>query len=104
MVRKKCVCAAADHASREVTHDRGCLKMEIAEHFVRAPSAEEANDIGVDLGTEKGIGSRCSEAASTDVGWKEAEGRAKESDCVAECGGDVGWCDFNPGGTSEGTC
>jgi hypothetical protein len=40
-----------EHAGRKVAHDRFGLDMKIAEHSVRAPATDKANDILADLGT-----------------------------------------------------
>ena len=38
------------HAIGKVLHDRCRLDMEVAEHFVTAPSTDKANDVSVDTG------------------------------------------------------
>ena len=42
------------HGGGERRHDGWGLDVEIAEHRIRAPATDEANKIGVDLGTEEG--------------------------------------------------
>ena len=39
------------HASGKVVHDGLGLDMEVSEHFVRAPAANESNDVGINLCT-----------------------------------------------------
>ena len=41
-----------EHAAGKVEHNRLGLKVEVAEHFVGPPAAEQADDVGVDLGEE----------------------------------------------------
>ena len=59
------------HALGEVTHDRLGLDMKIAEHFVRAPAADETDDIGVDLGAKESHSACSSEAAGRNISRKE---------------------------------
>ena len=37
----------------EVKHNQLGLKVEVAEHFVGSPAADQADDVGVDLGEEE---------------------------------------------------
>ena len=50
--------------------------MEVTKHFVRAPSAEKADDVGVDVGAEESVGASSLEAAGrvTSVGRNPSEG------------------------------
>jgi len=40
--------------------------VEVAEHFNRSPAPNEANDVCVDLGKQKGIRSCCLQAATSE--------------------------------------
>jgi hypothetical protein len=40
------------HTSREVSHDRFGLNMEVAEHFIAAPAAQEADNVRVNMRAE----------------------------------------------------
>ena len=40
-----------EHSGRKVAHDRLRLYVKVAEHFVRTPTSNELDDVGVDLGT-----------------------------------------------------
>ena len=42
-----------EHAGRKVSHDGLHLNVKVAEHFVTVPSAEEADDIRIDLGAKE---------------------------------------------------
>ena len=64
--------------------------MEVAEHGVRAPSADQANDVGVDPGAEEGHGAASAESAGGDVGGQETQGGGKGCGRGAEEGGDHG--------------
>jgi len=39
--------ATLEHQMGEVAHDRFGLEMEVAEHFIGAPTAQKANDVTV---------------------------------------------------------
>ena len=43
-----------EHSGREIAHNRRGLDGKIAEHFVGAPPANKADDIGIDLGAKQG--------------------------------------------------
>ena len=43
--------AVCDHFAREVAHDWLGLDMEVAKHFIGAPSSKELDDVTVDFGT-----------------------------------------------------
>ena len=53
------------------------MKMEVAEHFIGSPTANEADDVGVDLGEEKSHGTPCVKGPGGNVGREEAEGRTE---------------------------
>jgi hypothetical protein len=55
--RDEGVLAAVDHfLGQATTHDGLGLEVEVLEHFIRAPAANEANAIRVNKGAEKGHG------------------------------------------------
>ena len=62
-MRKESVGATMKHPGRKITHDRLCLDMQVAEHFIRPPTTNEANAVRVDLGAQEGHGTRRSEGA-----------------------------------------
>jgi hypothetical protein len=45
--------AMLQHLRREVAHDGACLTVQIVEHCVGLPEAEEAEDVVVHLGAQK---------------------------------------------------
>ena len=71
---------AREHALRETTEERAYLRMQVAQHFIGAPAADEAYDISVNAGAEEGIGSRGSEATGCDILGKETKRWAQEPD------------------------
>ena len=52
MVGVKTVVPTAPHARGEVSHKWLGLEVEVAEHFVGPPTAEELDDVGVDVGAK----------------------------------------------------
>ena len=56
LVRKHPELASADHGGGEVHHQWVRLQVQIAQHFVRPPAANELDNIGVDLAAEEGHG------------------------------------------------
>ena len=54
MVREEAEVAMIEHAASELAHDRFGLDLEVAEHLIGAPSSEQADDVGVNFGTEEG--------------------------------------------------
>ena len=55
LVRDKLV-LCLEHLAGKVVHDGLGCEMEIAEHFVRPPATQEANDIGVNVGDKQSRG------------------------------------------------
>ena len=47
---------ALEHALREASEHRAHLSVEVAQHFIGAPAADEADDVSIDAGAEEGIG------------------------------------------------
>ena len=54
VVGYKCVGSGRQHASGVILHERVCLDMKVPEHFIRTPTADEADDVGVNLCQEEG--------------------------------------------------
>ena len=76
--------STGEHFASEVFHDRLGLEVEVSEHFVGPPTPEKANDVGIDLGTEKGIRAGGAEASCGDILREEPEGWSEELDGSAE--------------------
>jgi hypothetical protein len=68
--------SGGEHTTGVVPHERVSLDMQITEHFVQAPPADEADDIRVNLGQEKGGHTSSAETSCREFGRKEAEVRA----------------------------
>ena len=75
---------ATKHAGREIAHDRLCLDMEVSQHFIGAPAAEELNDVGINLGAQQGHGAGGTEGASRDMLGEETVSRAEQTGMGAE--------------------
>jgi hypothetical protein len=43
-----------EHACREATHGRFGLDVEVSKHFIAAPPADQADDIGINVGAQEG--------------------------------------------------
>jgi hypothetical protein len=56
------------HKASEVAHDRLGLKMKVTKHFIRAPAADQADNICVDVGKEKGHGATGAKGVGVNVG------------------------------------
>jgi hypothetical protein len=90
LVRKEDEVATVEHFGGEALHESISLEVEVAQHFVGTPSADEADDVGVDVSTEEGHGARGSERPSGDViGKKSQSGWTKETDSRAKCEADI---------------
>ncbi len=50
--------------------------MQVTEHFVRMPMANEADDVRIDLGQKKGGRASCTKTTGQNLGRKEAKVRA----------------------------
>ena len=67
--------------------------MQVPEHCIRFPAADEADGVGVDLATKDGHGPACTEAAGVDVMCGKTEvgkgmsGRAEDHGEVSGCEG-----------------
>jgi hypothetical protein len=63
--------AMIQHLLRKMTHNRLGLDMQVAQHFIRSPSADELDDVSVDLGAQQGSGTCCAHQRGRDVFRKE---------------------------------
>ncbi len=68
--------SGGEHTTGVVPHERVSLDMQITEHLVRGPPADEADDVRVNLCQEKGARASSAETSCRDFGRKEAEVRA----------------------------
>ncbi len=68
--------SGGEHTMGVVPHERVSLDVQITEHFVRAPLTNEADDVRVNLGQEKGGRASSTETSCRDFGRKEAKVRA----------------------------
>ena len=69
----QCEVTAMEHAAGEVGHEGSGLQVEVTEHFVGTPSAQEADDVGIDVGAEESISASSSEAAGSNIIGKESQ-------------------------------
>jgi hypothetical protein len=93
-----------DHAAGEVAHDGFRLEMQVTEHLVATPSAEEADDVTINVSTQQSHSTSGAEGAGVDVGRQESERRSKEGGGSTEGGGDVSRGDeVSPGAVDEGS-
>ena len=53
VVGDESVCSCGKHLLRVVPHKVVGLNMQVSKHFVRSPSADESDDVGVNLCQEK---------------------------------------------------
>ena len=79
---------AEDGTQSRRRYDWRGLNVEVAEHGIRAPATDEANQIGVDLGAEEGHRPAGAEGPSFDVGGVKAVEMSSRSHKLAEVGGD----------------
>jgi hypothetical protein len=77
------------HFAAKVFHERLCLKVEIAQHFIRAPAAQQLDVTGVHIGTKEGGGAGSTEASGRDIGWEETKARTDDGDSQPKCMGNV---------------
>jgi hypothetical protein len=50
MVWEECEVTASEHAGRKVPHNGLSLDVEISEHLVRSPTANESDAVAIDIG------------------------------------------------------
>ena len=65
-----------EHGGSQVSNEGESLGMQISEHGIRFPAADEADGVGIDLATKKCHGPSGAQAAGIDVRGSEAEARA----------------------------
>eukprot|EP00980_Cylindrotheca_fusiformis_P019991 scaffold7072_cov167-Cylindrotheca_fusiformis.AAC.1 len=65
------------------------LDVEVTQHFVRAPTANQADAVSIDVGAEKGHSTGSSKGACGDVLWQKTKLGPKEPRGSAEVGGEV---------------
>jgi hypothetical protein len=87
LARDECELAALKHEASEVAHHGLRLDVQIAEHDVGAPAAEELDQIRVDAGAQKCHGAPGPEGACTDILGEETDTRSLDADGNAERGG-----------------
>jgi hypothetical protein len=73
LIWNQCEGTAKEHAAGEVGHEGSGLQVEVAEHFVGAPSAEKADDVGVNVGAEESISASGSEAAGGNISGEKPQ-------------------------------
>ena len=77
MIGKQGEVAPVEHAGGKITHDRLSLYyMQVSQHLIRAPAANELDAVSIDISTQKGHGSRRTQGSSGDVLGEEAVGWA----------------------------
>ena len=81
------------HLLRVVPHEGVGLNMQVSKHFVRSPSADESDDVGVHLGKEKCRCTRCSETSCRYFVWKKTQCGPQFGHSVADAGGNGIRCD-----------
>ena len=59
MIRKQSEVATGEHLGGKVAHDGFRLDMEVAKHFVRAPSSKEADTVSVHIGAKESHCASC---------------------------------------------
>ena len=78
------VITTLQHNCRELLHSGMGLDMQVSEHGVRMPSAQELDGIRVDVAVEKGSGARSAEGSGGDGGRGETGGVTQEKAGIAE--------------------
>jgi hypothetical protein len=72
------------------------LDVKVAKHLIAAPPTDQANNIGVNVGTKQGHCPGGAKGTGRDITGKETKGGAQESDGGFECGRNVGRRDIMP--------
>jgi hypothetical protein len=67
LARNKGVVTALEHEKYKVLHDGLSLEMKVAEHFIRAPAANKADDVRIHSGEEEGHSPAHLERAGSDI-------------------------------------
>jgi len=68
------VVAMGQHVGSKITHDRFGLDIQIIQHGVGVPAAQQLDDVAINMGAEKGRGTRGLQGAGRDVPREEASG------------------------------
>eukprot|EP00980_Cylindrotheca_fusiformis_P008494 scaffold1805_cov104-Cylindrotheca_fusiformis.AAC.1 len=89
VIGKKREVAAGDHAGSEMLHYWSGLDVEVTQHFVRTPTANQADAVSINVGAEKGHSTGGSKGAGGDVLWQKSKLRSKEPRDGTEVGGEV---------------
>jgi hypothetical protein len=84
LARLENVIAASEHALGKSVHHWFCLEVEVPEHDIGVPATEKADDISINLGTEKGHGAASAEGAGRDVFGQDANAGSNSGDRPAE--------------------
>jgi hypothetical protein len=85
--------ATSQHFSGEVSEDWACLCMQVAQHFVRAPTTEKLDDVGVDTTTEECICTCGTKTSGSDITGEKSQGWSNKTDCEADGIRDGSWPD-----------
>ena len=67
MVQEKSEVAAREHLGEKVVHDGFHLDVEVAKHFVRAPSSKAADTVRVHIGAKESHCASCLERPGRDI-------------------------------------
>ena len=70
--------------------------MKVAEHLITAPPTDQADHVGVNMGTQEGHSTGSTKGSGRDIGGKETKGRAQKGDGSFEGGRNVGRSDIMP--------
>ncbi len=98
VVRNESKVAMEQHLLGKGGSQRIGLNVEVTEHFVGVPVAQEMNLIGVNFSTKEGHGTAGAERSGGDVFGAEAEYRSNGGDGNAEGSCDEGGCNVEPCG------
>jgi hypothetical protein len=62
------------------------LDVKVAKHLIAAPPTDQADNIGINVGTKQGYGPGGAKGTCRDITGKKTECGAQESDGSFECG------------------
>ncbi len=82
-------CTGHQHMPGVVVHQGIGQNMKVTEHFIRTPSADEVNDIRVNLCKQEGCCPCRTKTPSGNVRWEEAKLRAQRRDRGVDAGSKV---------------
>ena len=69
------VCSIVVHPARQVLGHRICILVQVSNHGIRMPTAQQFYDISVDTTGEEGHGSSCSKGSGADIRGSQSGGR-----------------------------